>query len=902
MLRPKGLRAAGLLAALALFAVLFGLASASAEADAPVTLVRVFRSERGMVFEVCRGEFNPSATDPLNPAYCRGKAARWSEARWKAYNMSHGAGTGSGSGRADAPGAGGGAAGGKGKGGVASGSDEGAEGPPAPVIPYGGSLDPTAVLGIENPLCGKPGKLSAQQVRNCRSSGSPEAAYPVGNYGWDIHVESGGFISSLFVPAVSFVMQMLSVLWLVLLMVLKGCLIVLGFAFSLSPFTDNRMLAQIGTGLTDFFNQLTSPWLSTLFVVLGGWGLYNGLIRRRAGETLGGMVAALAMMLAALWVIHSPRETVGRLAEAVNSASLVAVSAPASGRVGAPIRSYDEAMAAVWSQMTEVPFCAMDFSDVRWCMNAEPSEGAVQAARSGLREGDAFTTQLLAGLPAAPELATKALSHNLSDLFGPAPTVRDLYLRFSPESGPRDKLWSYYNGEPEETIGLPLEIGPQIGIGGGSEGHAPEMVSMQGRSGVLTRMVMVLVFIIGLLGGLLLLLWLALKLVTATASAFVLVLAAPLAMFFPVFGQAGRAVFTRWATALVGAVVAKLIYSGLLGIVLLGSSVIGSAVGGSSPTLGLLAVMAWWWAAFLSREKYLAVLQIDPNADRGTGLYRTLAGGYLGYRVAKAASGAVANARTERRERASHHRDEDVRRRQRGAERDLDAQASERLRVARADASERQSERAQMQREASGLREDRELRNDQAAEGLGEAPSALPESVRRSAAAKQARLGELERRLAESATQAHADRQLLERARANEAAGLPAHGKAEVEGAREAIRREASLPPQAPEHRWRARAAGQDPASPEGREAVARSLATTRSALGDLQETRLEQVDLHRPVRSRGDQRRPTSGLRRARQDTEDKAPGADPDKPDPRDPRIPRPTRRSRVRDWLSR
>ncbi len=886
MCRPERFSARVRLAiALAVFAATLLLAVA-AKADPQITLIRVYSTERGTVFDVCKGEFDPPVTDAMNPAYCKGEVRHWTEAQWKAYNSDKTDGGAGGQAKGKQKGGAG-----KAKPGVATGAAPGAEALPPATIPYGGSLDPTAVLGIENPLCGEPNKLSARQIRNCGSSHSPEAAYPVGNYGWDIHIESGGFISSLFVPAVSFVLQLLSVIWLVLLMMLKGCLIILGFAFSLSPFTDNRMLSQIGMGLTSFFNNLTSPWLSTLFVILGGWGLYNGLVRRKTGETLAGMLMALVMMLAGLWIIHSPRDTVGRVAEAVNSASLTAVAAPSSGHASAPVRSYNDAMASVWNQMTAVPFCAMDFSDVHWCMTAKPSDDALEAARSGLDDGDAFTQQLLSGLPSAPDLATQALAKDLSGLFGRAPTIRDLYLRFSPLSGPRDKLWDYYNGEPDEHVGLPLNIGPQLNVGGGTDGVAPDKVAMQGRNGVLTRMVMVLIFTIGLLGGLLLLLWLAMKLVMATASSFVLVLATPLAMFFPVFGQAGRNAFAKWLTALLGAIVAKLVFSGLLGIVLLGSRVIGSAIGRSSPTLGLIAVMAFWWAVFLSREKYLALFQVDPSGDHGSaGLYRTLAGGYLGYRIARGATGAIGNFREERRDRRRHHQDEEAQRRRKGADHHLNGQAQERLDVSRANAESREGSRSAMDREVGDLRADPDVQS------LREDPSSLDEPTRRSAAAKAARLKELQGELHGSRPQAQADRRLLSRVRANEAAGLPVHGKAEIQGAREAIRREANLPIDAPEHRWRAQAAGRDPSSPEGRQAITESLAATHSAVGAMSADRIEQVDIHRPRRSGGDQRRPSSGLRRSKAGS---APSADGHGEQSSGPR---PKRRSRARDWLSR
>jgi hypothetical protein len=866
---------------IALGVLLVFVLPSAASADSQITLIRVYSTSNGTVFDVCKGLFDPPVTDAMNPTYCKGEVLNWSEEQWKAYNSGKKSGGDAGKGSGKPKGASH-----KTAQGVATGSAPGTEAMATAVIPYGGSLDPTAVLGIENPLCGEPKKLSAAQLRNCESSRSPEAAYPVGNYGWDIHVESGGFISSLFVPAVSFVLQLLSVIWLVLLMLLKGCLIILGFAFSLSPFTDNRMLSQIGIGLSSFFEHLTSPWMSTLFVILGGWGLYNGLIRRKTGETLAGMLMALVMLLGGLWIIHSPRDTVGRVAEAVNSASLTAVSAPSSGRVNAPMRSYNDAMAAVWNRMTAVPFCAMNFSDVHWCMTAKPSEEALDAARSGLDEDDPFIQQILT--TNSPELATSLLAKDLTGLFGPAPTIRDLYLRFSPMSGSRDKLWDYYNGKPDNQVGLPMNIGPQLNVGGGTDGVAPDKVAMQGRSGVLTRMVMVFIFTIGLLGGLLLLLWLAMRIVMATASSFVLVLATPLAMFFPVFGQAGRKAFGKWLVALLGAIVAKLVYSGLLGIVLLGSSVIGSSIGRSSPTLGLIAAMAFWWAVFLSREKYVGLFQVDPDADRGAaGLYRTLAGGYLGYRIARGAAGAVGNMREERRDRRRHHQDEEAHRRRRRAGDQLDTQAHQRLDVATANAQSREHSRSALDREVG------ELRADPGVQSLRENPASLSESDRKAATEKTARLSKLQQEQRVGRPEAQADRRLLNRVRANEAAGLPAHGKTEIQGAREAIRREASLPVDAPEHRWRAEAAGKDPSTPEGREAIGQSLAATKSAVGSMSVDRIDQVEIHRPRRSGGDQRRPTSRLRR-----HDSAKPADGD----RRPDGPRPRRRSRARDWISR
>lgn len=855
----------------------------------PVELVRTYSSNDGEVFEVCRGTYDPPVTDPFNPAYCRGDVERWSLRQWQAYNTQ-----GTVPGEAEGNGKKGGQ---KGKGTPGKGGVKVAVGGTAgeaamPVTSYGGSLDPTTVLGLENPLCGERRSLSPAQVRNCHASQSPEAAYPVGNYGWDIHLEEGGFITALLAPAVSVVILLFSIIWLISLFVLKGCLIILGFAFSLSPFTDNSMLRDISKGLETFFQNFTSPWIKTLLVILGIWGLYQGLIRRRAGETFGGMLLAVVMMLVAMWIIHAPGETVGRLAGIINKTSLVAVSAPTSGNARTPLRSYNDAMAKVWNQMTAVPFCALNFSDVHWCMNAKPSADALKAAEGGLDVGDAYTRQLLEDLPEDEDQANRVLERHLAALFGRAPTIRDLYLRFSPQSGPRDALWDYYHGKSDNHVGLPLNVGPQLNIGGGSEGVAPEKVEMQGRGGLLTRMVLVIVFALGMLGGLLLLLWIAMKLVMAAAASFVLVLATPLAMFFPVFGQAGRAAFVRWGTSLIGAIVAKLIFSGLLGIVLLGSSVLGSGVGGSSPTLGLLAVMAFWWAVLLSRERYLSLLQIEPIRDDGGSVARTMAGGYVGYRVAKAAKQAISRRRGEREERTRHREDERTHERREAADSDLTEQAEQRLNVATSNAQQRDAH-------FSGLEGDvKRLRSDPDVQALRRDPSQLDEEQHHYAERKAAELRQMEEEGSQLRPQAMADRQLLNRVRSNDAAGLPRHSRSEIAGARDAIRREARLPDDAPEHRWRAEAVGKEPSSAEGRQAIADSLARSRAATGAMPGERLTQVDLHRLRQLPDSQRRPTGGIRKARPT----APAAGSDDGTDIGGQAPKSKRRSRAREWMSR
>ena len=67
---------------------------------------------------------------------------------------------------------------------------------------------------------------------------------------------------------------------------------------------------------------------------------------------------------------------------------------------------------------------------------------------------------------------------------------------------------------------------------------------------------------------LLLLGFIALRLLAAALFSLLYLLLAPAAVLAPAFGEGGRAVFRKWAAQLLGAVVSKLLFSFLLGVVL----------------------------------------------------------------------------------------------------------------------------------------------------------------------------------------------------------------------------------------------------------------------------------------------------------------------------------------------
>ena len=188
----------------------------------------------------------------------------------------------------------------------------------------------------------------------------------------------------------------------------------------------------------------------------------------------------------------------------------------------------------------------------------------------------------------------------------------DLYLRSSPGSPARQALWDYFDGDERYKA----------------------KVAAQGGDGVLTRLSMLALFAIGLLGAILLLAWLAIRLFTQAAIAFVLLLAAPFALFFPLLGDSGRRAFKTWGLTLLGAIARQ----GDLRRLPLGRPAgdrdprPGRRHGGSAT--GFLLAAAFAWSVFLKRAELIGWIAIGERERAGAARPRRQASPPLRWRGA----------------------------------------------------------------------------------------------------------------------------------------------------------------------------------------------------------------------------------------------------------------------------
>jgi hypothetical protein len=482
-----------------------------------------------------------------------------------------------------------------------------------------GQVDPLSGLGIRNPVCDQPAQIRSRTTRlSCEADGTPESNYPASNYGFDIFITTGvthpvGDITYGFATV-------LNGIWLGLLFVLKLIFSLLGLAFGLNPFASGQTMSQISGAVGRLYARITDPWLSTLIVCGGIWFAHKGLIKREVAAGVGGTLAAIAMLVLGLWVVHQPRESVGQLANLSDEVALGTISAPQSGSLSRPVGSYAEAMSNTWSRLVEVPFAGLDFSDVKWALGPPPPEAVEKADEKFCDDFGALA--LLAVLSnLGSDEAKPACANFAAKRYGKPKRVIDLYLRSSPGSSARGALWDYFDDDERYK----------------------SKVAAQGGDGVLTRLSMLALFAIGLTGAILLLAWLAIRLFTQAAIAFVLLLAAPFALFFPMLGDAGRRAFKTWGLTLLGAIVAKVIYAAFLSIVLLGIAILGQVDGPAGSATGFLLSSAFTWAVFLKRAElvgWLSIGETERFASRGFGLGH-FAAMRIGGRVAAVPTGAV---------------------------------------------------------------------------------------------------------------------------------------------------------------------------------------------------------------------------------------------------------------------
>jgi len=497
-----------------------------------------------------------------------------------------------------------GASSGGGGAGESGGTESGAGTPEA-------QADPLVSNGLGSPSCrgALAGELSATSKRNCETSGFVAAPAPTGNYGFDVHIDTG--LLGLGSGAMDSAVQGLVVtpVWMALVWATHALVVMLEWCFTLD-LLDSSATIGLGSALRQMQASFTEPWLAIVLACAAALAAYHGLVRRRVADTLGETLAMGAMMVAGLALIADPTGTVGALGQWADQASLGTLATAAQGTPAGPQRALGSSLATLFAAAIEAPWCYLEFGDVSWCREPSRLDPRLRAAALKIAAQDAAAlacrpeaTQTLPCVPAGSAQA-RALAQSAA-LLRDARSNGAIFLALPANGAERNSI---------NESGSLLHALCQSSEASNCHGPTAAQAEFRTRSGTLARLSGLVLIGAGLAGMLALLGFLAVRLLTAAVFSLLYLLFAPAIVLVPAFGEHGRALFRKWGAQLFGAVVSKLVFSFLLGVVLALLGILYKLTALGWWTQWLLT-SAFWWGAFKRRHQILTATTAGPHAQ-----------------------------------------------------------------------------------------------------------------------------------------------------------------------------------------------------------------------------------------------------------------------------------------------
>jgi hypothetical protein len=479
--------------------------------------------------------------------------------------------------------------------------------------------DPLVSNGLGSPLCsGPPGgsALSPASRRNCETSGFVAAAAPTGNFGIDVHIDTGllGLSSA---QLLSIVQNLLvTPLWMALVWAVHALVVMLEWCFTIDLLDGDTLRGGVSSGLHEMQATVTMPWLAMVLAIAAMLCAYQGLIRRRVAESLAQALMALAMMAGGLWVTVDPAGTVGAIGDWANRASLGTLAVTARGSPGDPGGALAASMGLLFATTIEVPWCYLEFGDVDWCrdpsrLDPQLRAAALALARSELDGVGCRDAPAPAGCSDEEGTNATAIEHS-ARLLRAAHTNGAIFLALPP------------NGPERNAINDPTSLLRAICRGETAtdcHGSAAAAAEFRTNHGTWSRVGGLLLITVGVLGMLMLLCFLALRLLGAAIFSLVYLMLAPAAALVPALGETGRAVFRKWAAQLFAAVVSKLLFAFLLGVVLAILAILEHLQALGWWTRWLL-MSAFWWGLFARRHQVIQLASGARGDDRARGVRR----------------------------------------------------------------------------------------------------------------------------------------------------------------------------------------------------------------------------------------------------------------------------------------
>ncbi|HTZ86447.1 MAG TPA: hypothetical protein VMB05_07250, partial [Solirubrobacteraceae bacterium] len=465
--------------------------------------------------------------------------------------------------------------------------------------------DPLVRNGLGSPLCeeARAGfSLSPHSRGNCETSAFVGSAVPTGDFGLDVHIDTGFLgISS---ASLLVIVQDLFVqpVWMALVWAVHALVVMLEWCFTLDILDQASVRSGLSGSLRELQNAVTVPWLALVLATGGVLCAYHGLIRRRVAESLGQALLALAMTAMGIWVTVDPVGTIGAIGHLTDRASLGTVAVTERGSPVNPGETVADGFAAVFETAIEVPWCYLEFGDVDWCTSPARLDFRLRSAALALARAE--SSEAGCGPSGSPKAEcadskradVKALERS-ARLLRAARNNGAVFLALPPNGPARNSI-----NDPDSLLRAICRSDDAVDC----KGPAAAQAEFRTNHGTWPRVGGLLLIAAGILGLLLLLGFIAFRLLGAALFSLLYLMLAPAIALAPALGELGRSAFRKWAAGLLAAVISKLLYAFLLGVVLALLALLGHLQGLGWWTQWLL-MSTFWWGAFLRRGHLLAL-------------------------------------------------------------------------------------------------------------------------------------------------------------------------------------------------------------------------------------------------------------------------------------------------------
>jgi hypothetical protein len=461
------------------------------------------------------------------------------------------------------------------------------------------SGDPLAGNGLGGALCTRPSSLSARARARCAASGTVSAGAPMSHWGFDVHIDTGMFGISGRTFLAAFQSLVLTPGWWLLAWLTQALLGLLEWCYSLN-LLDGQGLSGVRRAMAGAQRAFTDPWLVLALAIAAIAVTWQGIVRRRVVDSIAEAGAMVAMLVCGLWIISDPVGTVGRASALADQASLGTLAAVTTGRPDAGPAALGDGLGRVFDSAMRAPWCYLEFGDIDFCTNPARLDHDVLAAAHRLerRALDGAGCQQVTRASQCPPIGDSDDDLRRSaTLLATARTNGDLFLALPANDPDRNGI----SGDHSDSLYRALCHNDDDTH---CEGPSKQAAQWRTEQGTWPRAGGLCLIGLGLFGMLALLGFIAARLLGAALLTVLYLLLAPVAVLAPCLGCTGRNTFTGWLTRLAGAVLAKLIYSVLLGVVLVVLGLL-QAIGDTGWWTQWLLIGAFWWIVFARRDEVL---------------------------------------------------------------------------------------------------------------------------------------------------------------------------------------------------------------------------------------------------------------------------------------------------------